>query len=106
MKKLIISTCCFVVACLIFSFGIMPNLVKAQVSDTPTPAPESRSSLTYVVKNFNGNIAVFESGAAEPFKITDVSINTLPYNDQNNLEKGISVNSKEELNSLLEDLCS
>ena len=104
MKKLIISTCCFVVACLIFSFGILPNLVRAQVSDTP--APEPRSSLTYVVKNFNGNIAVFEEGAAEPFKITDVPINTLPYNDQNNLEKGIIVSSKEELNSLLEDLCS
>lgn len=104
MKRLIISTCCFVLACLVFSFGILPNLVKAQVLDEPTP--ESCSSLTYVVKNFKGNVAVFEADAAEPFKITDVSINTLPYNDQNNLEKGITVNSKEELNSLLEDLCS
>ena len=89
---------------MIFSFGILPNLNKAQASDTPEP--ESSSSLTYIVKNFNGNVAVFESGSNKPFRVTEVPINTLPFDDQKNLEAGITVTSKGQLNSLLEDLCS
>ena len=104
MKKLIISTICFVAACMIFSFGILPNLNKAQASDTSEP--KSSSSLTYIVKNFNGNVAVFETGSSTPFRVTEVQINTLPFEDQKNLEIGITVTSKEQLYSLLEDLCS
>ena len=89
---------------MIFSFGILPNLNKAQASETPES--KSNSSLTYVVKNFNGNVAVFESTSSKPFRVTEVPINTLPFDDQKNLEIGITVTSKEQLNSLLEDLCS
>ena len=104
MKKLIILTTCFVAACIIFSFSILPNLNKAQANNTSEP--KVSSSLTYTVKNFNGNVAVFEAGSNKPFKVTEVQINTLPFDDQKNLEEGITVTSKEQLNSLLEDLCS
>ncbi len=105
MKKLIISTICFVAICMIFSFTVLPNLNKSDATEQPSE-PESCPSLTYIVKNFNGNIAVFESNSPKPFRVFEIPVNTLPYNDQKSLESGIITNNKEELNKLIEDLCS
>ncbi len=108
MKKLIISTSCFVIVCLIFSFAILTKITNAseEYLDQNLSDEKSSKNSIYIVKNFNGNVAIFESEKSEPIKITEVYVNNLPYQDQQNLEIGISVESKEELNFLLEDLCS
>lgn len=91
--------------CFIVSFGVLPT-IKNHSNETSSESQSPNSSLSYVVKDFNGNIAVFENGQNSPFKITDVPINSLPYADREILKKGIAVNSKNELNRILEDYCS
>ncbi len=113
MKKLIILTACFVVASSIISFAILPTIKNNRVSGISYNTPEesaisscSSYVLTYVVKNFNGNIAVFEGNNEKPFKITDVSIKDLPYADQELLLNGIFATKISEVNQILEDYCS
>ena len=105
MKKLIITTCCIVTTCIITSFVVLPTIKSSSDSNTES-ASNTSSSLIYIVKNFNGNIAVYESGQDIPFKVTDVPVNSLSYTDQEIIKSGILVNSKTELVKILEDYCS
>lgn len=104
MKKLIIISSGFIIVCIIISFGILPNL--KDISSADDDEITSSQSITYVVKNFNGSIAVFEYGNDTPFKVTDINVKNLPYDDQNLLSQGIKVKTKEELKLVLEDYCS
>ena len=79
--------------------------VKATEPDKPEES-ESRSSGSYRIKEYKGNIAVFESGSSKPFRITDIAVKDLPVADQNDLNNGIMVDSQEELQTLLEDYLS
>lgn len=115
MKKLIVSSSCIVAICLIISFGVLPSIKGSTTEKENSSTIEkenssdtiSSSSVTsYIVKTFDGSIAVFENGKDTPFKVTSVPINSLPYADQEILKNGIIVNGKNELKDLLEDYCS
>ena len=106
MKKLFLSTGCFVVSCIIILFILNISLNNSPKNNATSPDLELKSNLTYVVKEYNGNVAVFVSGKDLPFRITDVSLDELPSGDQKLLKTGIIVSTQEELNSILEDYCS
>ena len=61
---------------------------------------------TYCIKEYKGNIAVFEQSKEKPFRITNIAVDELPTEDQKLLKKGIEVSGQEELNNLIEDYCS
>lgn len=106
MRKFIIGSYCFVLLCVLISFVAIPIINKNSTASSKTETAIPNNSLSYIVKDFNGNIAVFEQNSNTPFKITEVCTNTLPKVDQEKLIEGIVVNSQAELNTLLEDLCS
>ena len=63
----------------------------------------------YLVSVNKGCIAIYkynEDGNKELIKQTDIPINILPIVDQEKLQKGILVNTKKEVNQLLEDYSS
>ena len=109
MKKLIISTICIVGVLLSISFILLPNInkVSAQkeefvsITDTQTP-----KTCKYIIKNFNGSLAVFENGKISPIRITDVDISSLPLVDQQLLQEGIMIENENDLSAMLEDYCS
>ena len=68
--------------------------------------PQRKHNLVYVVKEYNGRIAIFEENSETPFKITDVRLSELPDGDKKLLSKGIPASSSRELNCILEDYCS
>lgn len=70
-----------------------------------TEKPIKKNSL-YYVKEYKGNIAVFEESKEKPFRITNIAVDELPAEDQKLLKQGIEVSGKEELNDLIEDYCS
>lgn len=70
------------------------------------PSNEIPTSQKYCVKEYKGNIAVFESGSDMPFKTTSVSVSELPPEDRKLLEKGIIVSGEKDLNIIMEDYCS
>lgn len=67
---------------------------------------QSLNTKEYVVKNYNGYVAVFKENSNLPVIKTDTPVNSLPYDDQEKLKKGISVKGDISLRKCLEDYCS
>lgn len=105
MKKLVFGLCGFILLCLLVTNVVIRNIQPEQ--NIPSEENKvSNNSLTYIVRDFNGNIAVFDSKANEPIRVTDVITSSLPKMDREMLRDGIEVNGQAQLNLLLEDLCS
>ncbi|MDR3178834.1 MAG: hypothetical protein LBT82_02095 [Oscillospiraceae bacterium] len=67
---------------------------------------EEETSSTYIIKDYNGKVAVFEKGKQNPFRITNCQISQLPVCDQDVLKTGIEAKTESELVRVLEDYCS
>ena len=117
MKKLVTVTGCFMFICIMITSVILPSMPRAEATennidaDTQSVAQSSeeqseQENLTFIIKEYEGKVAVFKGQASEPLFISDVSINSLPLTDKEILEKGIEVTSERELNRLIEDYCS
>lgn len=73
---------------------------------TPTEIQQATDYQTYIVREYDGMVAVFYNGQDKPVKITDRYVSALPQQDIIDLKQGIPVNDEENLRKLLEDLCS
>ena len=60
----------------------------------------------YEIKEYKGNIAVFEDGEKKPFRVTDIEVKNLPETDQKELKDGIEAPDNDKLQALLEDYLS
>lgn len=97
---LILSIVCFAIILTFFIKSLKNNQI-----DTPKEFDKPpNNSLSYIVKDFNGSVAVFEPENPKPVRVTDVYISHLPKSDQKMLSHGIRVKNQSELNTLLEDL--
>ncbi|MBQ6568936.1 MAG: BofC C-terminal domain-containing protein [Clostridia bacterium] len=86
----------FSIAASFFISGCARQMFSDRTSD------ENRSQ-TYTVKETNGYIGVFYGESKTPYEILDADISEFPPEDQLLLKNGITVNSREELNEVLED---
>lgn len=120
-SKVIVGVICALVALIFVCVLIFSpqNSVQAPVVSEPVSsatqaasqadslAPETNTKVVrYIIKSVEGGIAVYLEGEDDPIKTVEMDVSTLPKVDQDLLEKGIRVSSKEDLNRLLEDLCS
>ncbi len=60
----------------------------------------------YTIKAYQGHIGVFINNEKEPFKEFNVSLNSLPKEDQELLKEGIKATSQGEVRIILEDYIS
>lgn len=96
----------FMVAALVATF------LSCERSDDVSAASPTQSSenatkyKTYIVKEYDGVVAVFENGDNKPIRVTDRYVSALPKADRDKLKTGIEVETPEQLRRLLEDLCS
>lgn len=99
MKKRIFSVIVSVLA--IFSAAV---LIQSAMSDRSlAKSNDMNPPPAYIVRDYNGWVAVFPYASDNPQTVTGVSVAILPERDQNMLERGISVYSDDELFTLLED---
>ena len=80
----------------------------AAANSREVTAPKKNEAVIYqyVIKEYNGMIAVFENGEGKPIEIYEIPVETLPVEDVKNLQKGILVTTEAKLRQLLEDLTS
>ena len=71
---------------------------------TRTPYPEQQTM--YILREWNGYIAVFAHGEQEPQIVLEQQVRFLPDIDRMNLREGIIVADREELAALIEDYIS
>lgn len=88
-----------VAAILIISLSAFP----AGTSENVGAETENSPAYQYIIKEYNGKVAVFTANSDEPFKITERSISELTEGDRDILKKGIPVYTSAELNKRLED---
>ena len=62
--------------------------------------------LSFVLGSYNGQIALWREGQAQPLRVFPYQVAALPEKDQAALEKGIPLGSEEELIRLIEDYLS
>ena len=84
--------------------------------EEPQPKPSSSSSLPspleqpeaypYLLKAYQGKLAVFTEDLIHPDLVFDVYLKTLPELDQQQLQQGIRIQTYEELTSRIEDYIS
>lgn len=80
----------------------------------PFPPPPSSSSKVqaeeeaerYLIRDYQGRVAVFLEGVEEPEMIFDIYTKTLPELDQQQLTKGIPVEGYQQMTRLVEDYIS
>ncbi|MCL2311832.1 MAG: MSCRAMM family adhesin SdrC [Firmicutes bacterium] len=112
MRKIIIGSACFLVACTIFAFIIGEKNKSLSHDEQPIQTTEKQletnkeNRVGYIVKDYNGKVSAFEIDSDKPFNVTDSKTSDLPKVDQNRLKSGIKVETYEELCSILEDYCS
>ncbi len=106
MKKIFVVMGVFLTFCLFFVLFYINQPEKVK-ENTTSPAPlDTKPNLVYVVKEYSGNIAIFEENSEFPFKVTDIRLSELPDGDKKLLSKGIIASNSQELNCILEDYCS
>lgn len=60
----------------------------------------------YIVKDKGGKVTIYkilENGKEQEYEVTDISIEYLTDTDKENMQKGVRINSKEELNQFIEN---
>lgn len=70
------------------------------------PLTLSLLCLGFLLGVYEGKVALWIDGFSKPYYISEYSVQLLPPADQQRLEQGIKVRSREELNRLLEDYLS
>lgn len=112
MKKLIAITAVILFGCLFinsFSATQETENTTEQVivyNEKETSNENGADKQTFIIKAENGEIVVYEKGAASPYMQTGALVKGLPKGDIMRLEKGIEIIGKENLKKYLEDYCS
>ena len=87
---------------LIFLTGIIIRFDNKTNMDVR--AISEQSSVPYVLREYNGNIAYFRGDSSEPYFRTDFAVANLNEYDRKLVREGIMVESESELRRLSEDL--
>jgi hypothetical protein len=76
---------------------------EVMISETPETTDES---IGYILKEYEGKLALFRENSTKPYKKLEVDISTLTDLDKELVRQGIVVKTEKELNALLEDYTS
>ncbi len=75
-------------------------------NNTNTAETTTQQEIKYMLKEFNGMLALYENDLSHPKEIYNISISSFPEEDIKKLKKGIVINEADELYRLLEDYTS
>ena len=114
MKQLLIITGSFLLLCLVINCIVLPSLPSARAEAPQTGVPYAAEEKASVVQNeqkfrlgiYDGMVSAFRSGEDKPFYTSQTKVSDLPEADRAALAEGISVDTRKELNRMMEDFCS
>ncbi len=74
--------------------------------DTLITTTSEKTIQKYILKDYNGRIAVFYQGSETPNEIFEIYTRTLPPEDAEKIERGIEIDGLDELSEMLTDYTS
>ena len=87
----------------------LPQNIPAEMSPSSVPSStisENTAEYPYLLRTYEGKLAVFTTDLVHPDMVFDVYVRTLPEYDRLELEKGVRVESYDKLTALIEDYIS
>ena len=112
MRNAILLTLIGVIAVSLITIGVVYAL-PPQTPSVLTPSgaseqivSEDTSNYPYLLRTYEGKLAVFTDDLVQPDLVFDVYVRTLPELDQQQLSCGIRVKTYDELTSMIEDYIS
>ena len=93
---------------IILFLAITVSIVFVSLSLTSKPTlaanPSSETvEIKYILGEFNGKLAIFQTNNSTPIEVLDVQINSLPQRDIERINNGITANTLSEIIALAED---
>lgn len=108
MRNAILLTLAGIFLVSLITIGIA-YATPADAGESPSvseSAPEPAGDEMYLLRAYEGKLAVFTQDLVTPDLVFDVYVRTLPEYDREQLERGVRVGSYEELTKLVEDYIS
>ena len=107
MRNAILLTLVGIVAVSLLTVGVVysPAEFSSGASAEALPS-EDTSGYPYLLRSYDGKLAVFTDDLVEPDLVFDVYVRTLPEYDQQQLERGVRVKDYDKLTALIEDYIS
>ena len=101
----------YVAAVVVAASVIASSMIALMTTNTSVSAEDgntevSQQELVYVLSQKDGRVAGFVKGVEIPYIRTDTPVNSLPYEIQEKLQKGVEFETEEELRRVLEEWCS
>ena len=103
VKKLILIFGVFAIICVIISVALSTPVESKAEEKKDTHQTQSQTE-KYVVKSLNGKVVLFYGDTL--LYRTETSVNTLPKKDARQLLYGISVETREQAERVIEEYCS
>lgn len=87
----------------------LPNDVPTELSPIASSQEQTeidRSGCPYLLKTYDGKLAMFTTDLVVPEMVFDIYVKNLPLLDQQELARGVRVESYDKLTALIEDYIS
>lgn len=94
---------------LLYSFSVKPTEIIANADNNSTPSPIIPSYTgegSYIVKDYQGELALFRNDSSTPYKKLGIKTAWLTQYDQGLMVEGIRASSEEDLRQIIEDITS
>ena len=101
-KHIIISVLISVISIM----SIITSLNKISNTENITHLELTTQAEQYILKNHKGKLALFSADSPHPVSTYDIYVNSFPQRDIEALNQGIIIDSKEELQKVLEEYLS
>ncbi len=102
MKKAIIAAALSVLA----ASTVLTGAVNYKKNITDITTVSENDTHKYILKDYNGRIAVYYEGSETPNEIFEIYTRTLPAEDAEKIENGIEINGPDKLSEILADYTS
>ncbi|MEY8357674.1 BofC C-terminal domain-containing protein [Anaerotruncus colihominis] len=113
MRNAILLTLIGVIAVSLITIGVVyalppqtPSVLTPSDASSEQTVSEDPSNYPYLLRAYEGKLAVFTDDLVQPELVFDVYVRTLPELDQEQLSRGIRVKTYDELTSMIEDYIS
>ena len=112
MRNAILLTLVGIIAVSLLTVGVVYALPQegpgsqASSMGAAEASSEDTSGYPYLLRSYDGKLAVFTDDLVEPDLVFDVYVRTLPEYDQRQLERGVRVRDYDKLTALIEDYIS
>lgn len=105
--KVTTAVCAVVIAASALMAAFMLPAGRAVLTSGPAASASSSSSaVIYIIRSYQGKVAIFQPGKSEPSRVLDVYVETLPKEEQDKLKAGIEIETQEQLESMIDNYTS